>query len=185
MVKEDQFAQMARYIVHYSDWVGVSTISSRDPIMDYPFASIHSVSDGSSASVATGIPYFYLSPLEPSSMDIWKNPQASVSFTLADHYCQEQEWIASDPRCPSLHVTGVIARVDGEEEKEFAKDALFSRYPVMATWPEDHGFFFAKLVPESIMLFDQFGGPSDISVEEFLAAETPQEERSRDNFSTL
>ena len=29
----DQFALMARYIVHYSDWVCISTISSRDPIM--------------------------------------------------------------------------------------------------------------------------------------------------------
>ena len=29
----DQFALMARYIVHYSDWVGISTIASRDPIM--------------------------------------------------------------------------------------------------------------------------------------------------------
>jgi len=181
----DQFAQMARYIVHYSDWVAVCTISSRDPIMDYPFANIKTVSDGSSASVARGIPYFYLSPMDLSSMDIWKNPQASLSFTLADQYCQEQGLIAQDPRCPRLLVTGVIARVDEEEEKEFAEDALFTRYPVMATWPDDHGFFFAKLVPESILLLDQFGGAADISVEEFLGAQTPEEELARDLFSTL
>ena len=60
-------------------------------------------------------------------MDIWKNPQASLSFTLADQWCKEQDWIAQDPRCPRLLVTGAIARVDQEEEKEFAKDALFTR----------------------------------------------------------
>ena len=134
---------MARYIVHYSDWVGVSTISSRDPIMvrcflysgifsmtysqDFPFGNIKTVSDGSSSSVARGTPYFYLSPMDLSSMDIWKNPQASLSFTLADQWCKEQDWIAQDPRCPRLLVTGAIARVDQEEEKEFAKDALFTR----------------------------------------------------------
>jgi len=172
----DQFAQMARYIVHYSDWVGVSTISSRDPIMDYPFANVKTVSDGSTATTARGIPYFYLSPMDLSSMDIWKNPQASLSFTLADQYCREQDWIAQDPRCPRLLMTGVIARVDEEEEKEYAKDALFTRYPVMETWPSDHGWFFAKLVPESILLLDQFGGAADIDIDVFYGAQTPEEE---------
>merc|ERR1711982_92585 len=104
----DQFAQMARYIVHYSDWVGVSTISSRDPIMDYPFANVKTVSDGSTATVARGIPYFYLSPMDLSSMDFWKNPKASLSFTLADQYCKEQDWIAQDPRCPRLLMTELL-----------------------------------------------------------------------------
>jgi|ERR1711992_21713 len=179
----DQFAMMARYIVHYSDWVGVSTISSRDPIMDYPFANVKTVSDGSSAAVARGIPYFYLSPMDLSSMDIWKNPKASLSFSLADQYCKEQDWIAQDPRCPRLLVTGEIARVDDAEEKEFAQDALFTRYPVMETWPADHGFFFAKLVPESILLLDQFGGAADIDIEEFYGAQTPEEELAEVLFS--
>jgi len=195
----DQFAQMARYIVHYSDWVGVSTISSRDPIMDYPFANVKTVSDGSTATVARGIPYFYLSPMDLSSMDFWKNPKASLSFTLADQYCKEQDWIAQDPRCPRLLMTGAIERVDEEEEKEFAKDALFTRYetvgntksfilflpryPVMESWPSDHGWFFAKLVPESILLLDQFGGAADIDIDVFYGAQTPEEELAGALFS--
>merc|ERR1719369_1298698 len=122
----DDFARMARYIVHFSDWVGMATISSRDPIMDYPFSNIKTLSDGSSPAVASGIPYFYISPMDLSSMDLWKNPLASLSFTLADHYCKEQDWIAQDPRCPRLLVTGEIVRIDDAEEKEFAKDALFN-----------------------------------------------------------
>ena len=46
----------------------------------------------------------------------------------------------------------------------------------MAYWPEDHGFFFAKLVPESILLLDQVGGVADISLEDFLGSKTPEEE---------
>ena len=53
---------------------------------------------------------------------------------------------------------------------------IFARYPDMAYWPEDHGFFFAKLVPESILLLDQFGGAADISLEDFFGAKTPEEE---------
>jgi len=180
----DQFAEMARYIVHYSDWVSIATISSRDPIMDYPFSNVKTTSDGSSPSVARGIPYFYLSPMDLSSMDIWKNPKASLSYTLADFWCKEQGMIAQDPQCPRLLVTGEIVRVDDEEETEFAKDALFTRYPAMGYWPDDHGFFFAKLVPESILLLDQFGGAADISLDEYLAGQTPEEELAGKLFST-
>merc|ERR1712183_675661 len=81
------------HMVHYSDWVSIATISSRDPIMDYPFSNVKTTSDGSSPSVARGIPYFYLSPMDLSSMDIWKNPKASLSYTLADFSCKEQGMI--------------------------------------------------------------------------------------------
>ena len=110
---------------------------------DFPFGNIKTVSDGSSSSVSRGTPYFYLSPMDLSSMDIWKNPQASLSFTLADQWCKEQDWIAQDPRCPRLLVTGAIARVDEEEEKEFAKDALFTRLVMLRKLL----FFFTILFP--------------------------------------
>ena len=54
----------------------------------------------------------------------------------------------------------------------------------MGYWPDDHGFFFAKLVPESILLLDQFGGAADISLDEYLAGETPEEELAGKLFST-
>ena len=33
-------ARMARYITHQSDWTALSTISVREPTVDYPFANI-------------------------------------------------------------------------------------------------------------------------------------------------
>merc|ERR1711890_4134 len=140
----DDFARMARYVAHYSDWAGIATISTRDPIKDYPFSNV-------------------------------KN--------LADGYCKTQTWIAQDPRCPRLLVTGKIVTVEDEEEKAFAKDALFTRFPIMDFWPENHGFFFAKLVPESILLLDQFGGAADISPEEYFAVDTPEKKKIEELFS--
>merc|ERR1711890_40627 len=181
----DDFARMARYVVHYSDWAGIATISTRDPIKDYPFSNVKNLADGSTPSVATGMPYFYISPMDLSSIDLEVNPQASLSFTLADGYCRTQTWIAQDPRCPRLLVTGKIVTVEDEDEKAFAKDALFTRFPIMDFWPENHGFFFAKLVPESILLLDQFGGAADISPEEYFAVDTPEEKKIEELFSRL
>merc|ERR1712080_366202 len=95
----DDFARMARYVVHYSDWAGIATISTRDPIKDYPFSKAKNLADGSTPSVATGMPYFYISPMDLSSI------------ALADGYCRTQTWIAQDPRCPRLLVTGKIVTV--------------------------------------------------------------------------
>merc|ERR1712080_251640 len=155
----DDFARMARYVVHYSDWAGIATISTRDPIKDYPFSNVKNLADGSTPSVATGMPYFYISPMDLSSIDLEVNPQASLSFTLTDGYCRTQTWITQDPR--------------------------FTRFPIMDFWPENHGFFFAKLVPESILLLDQFGGAADISPEEYFTVDTPEEKQIEELFSRL
>jgi len=62
-------ARMARYIVHYSEWTSIATISIQEPIKGYPFANIFSMSDGSSVSNSSGVPYFYVPSLEMSVHD--------------------------------------------------------------------------------------------------------------------
>ena len=63
-------ARMARYIVHNSDWASMATLSTRDPIAGYPFASVFSVSDGSDVKESSGIPYLYMTPLDMSVKDL-------------------------------------------------------------------------------------------------------------------
>lgn len=95
-------AKMARYIVHKSgkitidddkknkqnsnsfkstnwlndvwmtDWTALSTISTHDPIVGYPFANIFSVSDGPIKN-SKGTPYFYLTDMEISVQDLKVN----------------------------------------------------------------------------------------------------------------
>merc|ERR1711935_63143 len=106
--------------------------------------------------------------------DLLADQRSSISFTLAESYCKEQDLIAQDPRCPRLLVTGRVQIVENEEDKEIARAALFGRYPVMETWPEDHGFVFCEMVPEKILLLAQFGGAVDIPVEEYYSQTTPE-----------
>ncbi len=48
--------------------------------------------------------------------------------------------------------------------------ALFSRHPVMADWPADHDWFFAKLAIQQVAVLDYFGGAKYVPLEEYYAA---------------
>jgi len=169
----NDFAGMARYIVHNSDTCHMSTIATLNGFEGYPFSNARTVSDGADLESSTGALYFYTSTMDLSSLDLAADNRCSLSFTLAETYCKEQDWIAQDPRCPRLLVTGKMVIVEGEE-KEVAKAALFGRYPIMEFWPEDHGFTFTKVVPEILLLLDQFGGAANIAIDDYFDAATPE-----------
>ena len=60
----------------------MATVAAREPIMDFPFANIFSMSDGTLDS-STGVPYMYLMPLELSAIDLSHNEKASLTMTMA------------------------------------------------------------------------------------------------------
>ena len=60
---------MARYIMHYVDWVALATESTHAGIEKYPFNNIFSMSDGLVCN-STGVPYFYLTDMELSVKDL-------------------------------------------------------------------------------------------------------------------
>ncbi|KAF4513913.1 UNVERIFIED_CONTAM: hypothetical protein B566_EDAN017736 [Ephemera danica] len=59
---------------------------------------------------------------------------------------------------------------NGTQAAKKAEEALFPRHPIMRTWPKDHGFFFATLKIDQIVLLDYFGGPKYISVKDYFQA---------------
>ena len=69
-------------MVHDSSWTAMATMAAREPIMDYPFANIFSISDGP-VDRSTGVPYMYLMPLELSAIDLENNDKASLTMTMA------------------------------------------------------------------------------------------------------
>merc|ERR1719187_72585 len=166
---------MARYVVHYTDWASIATISTRKGIEGFPFSNLRTIADGVEPESSTGVPYYYTSDMEMSTIDNEADTAISMSITLMETgYCQDQGWIAMDPRCPRLILTGNAVKLeDGSAEQDFARNALFTRYPEMEFWPADHGWHFFKVAPKSIVLLDAFGGVADIGVEEYLAAGTP------------
>ena len=65
-----QPAKLARYIVHFSDWASMATISTRKATLGLPFSNPWSISDGSSLEVSSGTPYFYFTDMEMSVHDL-------------------------------------------------------------------------------------------------------------------
>ena len=47
---------------------------------------------------------------------------------------------------------------------------IFFQITGMAYWPEDHGFYFAKLNVEHVILLAGFGGANEVPVEDYFAA---------------
>lgn len=45
-----------------------------------------------------------------------------------------------------------LVQINGTEEADYAKKALFSRHPEMIDWPSDHNWFFAKFKITQVFL---------------------------------
>jgi len=109
-------AKMARYIVHSSDWTALSTISTHEPIVGYPFANVFSVSDGP-VDGSTGVPYMYFTDMEISVQDMKKDSRASITMSLAQSdYCKRHRYDPENPLCAHVILTGSIEKVKNHEE---------------------------------------------------------------------
>lgn len=161
---------MARYVLHNADWASIATISILPAIEGFPFSNVKSIADGSMAN-STGVPYFYMSPLDFSARDLSKNSRATVLVSLEEtRYCEQQQYDAEDPRCTRLMLSGKMKKVkEDTPEYTFAKAGLFERHPAMAHFPADHDWFVAKLKIVQIAMIDWFGGAKYIPVKDYLA----------------
>ncbi|XP_028404534.1 protein CREG1-like isoform X2 [Dendronephthya gigantea] len=160
-------AKTARYIAHYMDWCVMSTISIQ--YHGIPFGVPISISDGP-VNNSTGVPYIYIAPAAPSASDLKKNGSSSFTFSEAmSDYCSRNSYDPEDPRCARLVLLGKVVKLTADEIP-FAKEALFSRHPVMKYWPPSHKFFFAKLVISNIHVLDTFGPAHEVSLKDYFGA---------------
>lgn len=166
----DKAAAMARYIVNKSVWTAVATISSHKETDKYPFVNLKSVSDGPVGN-GSGIPYFYITPLDFTGQDLIKDSRATIMMTLAqEHHCVNKNWDLMDPRCPRVLLTGKIKaiRENSPDEMAIAKAAIFGRHPKLENLPAHHRFFFAKLKISTIAVLDDFGGPKYVTLRDYF-----------------
>lgn len=102
--------------------------------------------------------------------DLRSFPFASLTFSEAEgDFCRKHVYDPEDPRCARLTLTGKMVEV-GPEELDFAKEAMFSRHPVMKKWPPEHDWFFMKLVLQQVWLQHWVGGVSVVPLEEYFKA---------------
>lgn len=165
----EEVTKVARYVVHTSEWASIATISTALPIEGFPFANIISISDGP-VNESSGTPYMYMTRMDLSGKDLLKDARATLSFSEAQSdYCKNQGYDPEDPRCARVLLSGQIIELKrGTAEASLAQNALFSRHPVMATWPAGHNFFFAKLNITHIYVLDFFGGAFEADVDEYF-----------------
>ncbi|KAK7293294.1 hypothetical protein RJT34_16157 [Clitoria ternatea] len=161
----DDAAATARWLVSLNFWGVLNTISI--DLGGAPFSNVVSFSDGL-PNEGSGIPYFYLTTLDPTARNALKDERAS--FTVSEYplgTCGKKD--PENPACSKLSLTGKLKLVDEKtKEAKFARNALFSKHPEMKGWPEDHDFQVFKLEIENIFLIDWFGGPKPLTVEQYL-----------------
>uniref|UniRef100_A0A452GTQ3 CREG-like beta-barrel domain-containing protein n=1 Tax=Gopherus agassizii TaxID=38772 RepID=A0A452GTQ3_9SAUR len=166
---QEQAIRTARFLTHYNSWGFLATESAQEKIQGVPFGNCLLVSDGP-INNSTGIPFFYVTPKDNIVTDLMKNSVASLTFPEAEgEFCRKNIIDPEDPRCARLTLTGQMVIVP-PEEMEFAKQAMFSRHPVMRKWPRNYEWFFMKMNIEHIWLQNWYGGVSTIAVEEYFKA---------------
>ena len=116
-----------------------------------------------------------------------------MSVSLAQgEYCDSNNLDPEDPRCAHVIFTGRMQVVRtrsynsymgsnsyieifqvkaNSTEEAFARNALFKRHPEMSTWPDSHGWFFAKMNMTSIIVLDYFGGVKPVAVKDYFNAD--------------
>ncbi|KAG6395985.1 hypothetical protein SASPL_142119 [Salvia splendens] len=164
----DDTALFARWLVSQSSWGVLSTISGEWG--GAPFGNVVSFSDGL-PDEGKGIPYFYLTTLDPTARNALEDQRAS--FTLSEYNlgtCGKED--PEDPSCAKITLVGKLHQLEGNpDEDEFARTALFTKHPAMKWWPKGHDFQIFKLDVENIFLINWYGGAKPITAEQYLNAD--------------
>jgi hypothetical protein len=132
-----------------------------------PSRNVVSFSDGL-PNEGSGIPYFYMTTLDPTARDVEKDPRASLAISeYAIGTCDKND--PENPICAKITLTGKLKIVDrNSKEEEFARIALFSKHSQMKDWPEGHHFQFYKLEIEDIFFINWIGGARTLTPDEYL-----------------
>ncbi|XP_042723675.1 protein CREG2 [Tympanuchus pallidicinctus] len=162
-------AATARRLARHGAWGFVASRAAHGKIQGMPYGNLLPVSDGP-VNNSTGIPFFYVTLKDNAVADLLKDPVASLTLPESDgNFCRKNVVDPEDPRCARLTLTGQMVTVP-PEETEFAKQAIFSRHPVIRKWPRSYEWFFMKMNIEHVWLQSWYGGVSTIAVEEYLKA---------------
>ncbi|KAL8200718.1 hypothetical protein R6Q57_012057 [Mikania cordata] len=161
----NNIAPFARWLVSQNSWGVLSTIA--DDLGGAPFGNVVSFSDGLPEQ-GIGIPYFYLTTLDPTAQYALKDHRSS--FTISEYpvgTCGKTD--PENPTCSKITLTGKLNELDAKSnEAATAKSYLFAKHAEMKDWPKDHNFRVFKLDIEEIFLINYFGGPKPLTVDQYL-----------------
>ncbi|XP_031116872.1 protein CREG1-like [Ipomoea triloba] len=148
----DAAAAFARWLVSQNSWGVLSTLAADSG--GAPFGNVVSFSDGL-PDKGLGVPYFYLTTLDPTARYGLKDPR--VSLTLSEYSlgtCGNND--PESPLCSKITLTGKFKLVDGKSKN------------LVSSWPKDHNFEVYTMEIEDIYLINFFGGPKPLTVDQYL-----------------
>ncbi|KAL4377764.1 hypothetical protein GQ457_02G020000 [Hibiscus cannabinus] len=161
----DNAAAYARWLVSQTTWGVLNTLSIE--LEGAPFGNVVSFSDGVPGN-STGVPYFYLTTLDPTARNALKDHRSSI--TISEYplgTCGKVD--PENPVCAKITLTGKLVPIGANsKESELAQAALFAKHPEMKGWPKSHDFQIFKLETENIFMINWFGGPKPLTVEKYL-----------------
>lgn len=162
-------AKVAREIVHKSEWAAFGTISTLQSIKGYPMVNVISIADSKKGANSTGHIYFYLTNLDFTAQDLMRSNRLTLLFSNdEDMACSRNSIDPMEPTCPRVMFAGLAEKlVNGTSEYTFANDAFMSHHPAAAKWIVTHDFFLCKLVISEIIVLDWYGGPHNVSKEDY------------------
>lgn len=167
-----EYAKMARWLVHNSEWTAMGTISTLPLLNGFPMVNVIAMADSAKSEKSTGNIYFYLTMLDFTAQDLSKNNRLTTLFTMEESlYCSKRSIDPMEPTCARVMISGQALQVPVDsEEFKFATAAMVSHHPASINWLNTHDFFLCKLNISSICTLDWYGGPHYVTVEDYFKA---------------
>lgn len=167
-----EYAAMARYLVHKSNWTAMGTISSQSTLREFPMVNIISIADSPLNGPSTGRIYFLLTDLDFTGQDLKVHNKLTALFTEdQDLACTSNATDSMEPTCARVIIAGSLHKLDATDAEYQEADQWYTdRHPASINWRKTHQFYLCKLVITKIVLLDFYGGPHYVSIDDYYNA---------------
>lgn len=168
----NDYAKIARYLVHKSNWTSMGTISTESTLLNFPMVNVISMADSALHAPSTGRIYFMLTDLDFTGRDLAVNNKLTALFTEdQDLSCTTNHTDTMEPICARAIFVGRMIKLQSPlDEYKFADAAYTDRHPASINWRKTHLFYMCKFDIEYIAVLDFYGGPHYVNIDDYYNA---------------
>lgn len=168
----NDYAKIARYLVHKSNWTSMGTISTESQLLNFPMVNVISVADSAINAPSTGHIFFMLTDLDFTGRDLIVQNKLTALFTEdQDLSCTTNHTDTMEPICARVIFVGRMIKLQSSaDEYKFADMAYTDRHPASINWRKTHSFYLCKFDIEYIVVLDFYGGPHYVSRDDYYNA---------------
>lgn len=179
-----EYAKMARYLVHKSNWTSMGTISTIPNFTGYPMVNIKSIADSANNAPSTGRIIFLLTDMDFTGKDLAVNNKLTAMFTEdQDLACTSKNVDTMEPTCARAIFIGKLKRLTpGTAEHTEADQWFTNRHPASILWRQTHTFYFCQLDIQHITIIDFYGGAHTVTPDDYYAANYDADANEIDDF---